>query len=74
MKRPRPDTRLDWRDPAMPVLLAALDNDENKVMIEVGPNTAIKCAKARFMQQVLRPDLCPSWREDPTYNLRRKKP
>jgi hypothetical protein len=62
MKRRRhiPDNRLDWRDPAMPVIgKSGREIDHTKM------TTKAKMAMAVTSE--------PLWRNDPTYNLRRRK-
>jgi hypothetical protein len=61
MKRRRhiPDNRLDWRDPAMPVIgKSGREIDHTKMTLKA--NLAMQAAGE------------PRWRDDPTYNLRRK--
>lgn len=60
MRKPKPDTRLDWRDPDMPVI--------GRSGKEYPPETM-----QRIRQQELMTKAEPKWKEDPTYNLRRKK-
>lgn len=62
MKRckPEPDTRLDWRDPAMPVLGKSGRPIPHEKMI----------LKAQMAMQAADE---PTWRNDPTYNLRKSK-
>ncbi len=60
--KPNPKA-LDWRDPEMP-LVRTRKSGEN---IEIAPERVTRhCA-----QQLLAP--VPEWRNDPTYNMRRKK-
>ena len=78
MKRKLPDHRLDWRDPAMPCLegRVLVDNWSGKVverkMVEISAEQAQLGAQNRLMQSEFNPQDTPSWRSDPTYNLRRK--
>ena len=58
MKRPKPDHRLSWRDPKLPVFAKG----------KYWPKEAME----RSAQLGLAKDN-PSWKNDPTYNLRRKK-
>lgn len=63
MKRqpPRPDTRLDWRDPNMPVLGKSGRPIPHEKM----------ALKAQLAMEITDE---PKWRDDPTYNLNRRKP
>jgi hypothetical protein len=58
--RPKPDTRLDWRDPDMPVIGRKSGNH-----IDHRKQTLVS-------QMSLAMSLEPHWRIDPTYNLRKK--
>lgn len=62
--RPPPDLRPDWRDPAMPCLVST----KSSGMTEWTPERLQRVATAKL-------DLTsePSWRDDPTYNLRKPK-
>jgi hypothetical protein len=62
MKRqpPKPDRRLDWRDPDMPVLGKSGNLIDHRKM-ELKAKMAMTSAAE------------PDWRNDPTYNLRRRK-
>lgn len=71
MKRPRPDTRLDWRDPAMPVAREYIMRDGTKKGPYVDADYEHRYREFRMSQY--NPD-APDWSKDPTYNLRRKKP
>jgi hypothetical protein len=60
-----PDKRLNWRDINMPVL--RLNN--SRKMIEVTPDYI----KYYYEQKLANPFYnAPSWRNDPTYNLKKK--
>lgn len=68
MKRRRlpPDTRLDWRDPNMPVLRNYLmANGETKTQIDAD-------YEHRYRAHSVATSNYPSWRDDPTYNSKRK--
>lgn len=67
MKRQRPDTRLDWRDPNMPVLREYRMGD-GSVKHLVDPNY-----EQRYRDMLVHSASTPSWRDDPTYNLKRQK-
>lgn len=58
-QRPKPDNRLDWRDPEMPVLGKSGREIDHRKM-EQRAQMGLVMARE------------PSWRDDPTYNLRRK--
>jgi len=62
---PHPDQRLDWRDPDMPVLLKVRRGD----CVWFTSDEAQQAAEQR-MQDPRALD----WRDDPTYNLRRRQP
>ena len=68
------DTRPDWRDPNMPVLLLAqpVGSTDNKYTLCEFPSEDITNyfkAKMNSAQNAMHPD----WRHDPTYNMKRKK-
>jgi hypothetical protein len=60
-KRPKIDTRLDWRDPNLPVFGKSGKAYPPEVM-------------QQHAQRQIRFSSEPSWRNDPTYNLRKTKP
>lgn len=67
MKRPRPDNRLDWRDPQMPVF-------RNYTMRDGTQKTFVDPDYERQYREFMinaSPQL--SWREDPTYEAKRKR-
>lgn len=67
-RRQLPDTRLDWRDPEMPCLLKARHERTGQVVIrEFSPEEAQYQAQHRLSNPFV-----PSFKHDPTYNLRRK--
>lgn len=53
-----PDTRLSWRDPNMPLIRKGREIDHKKMEIYA------KLAIERSPE--------PNWRNDPTYNMRKK--
>lgn len=57
-RRIEPDNRLDWRDPKMPVFAKGQYHP---------PEAMEKSAKLGFSKDN------PVWKDDPTYELRRKK-
>jgi len=61
MKRqpPKPDHRLSWRDPSMPVLGKSGRPIPHEKMV-VKANLALELSKE------------PTWRNDPTYDMKRK--
>lgn len=59
--------RLDWRDPAMPVI-RNYRFANGKTMTEVDPNY-----EQRYREHMMQAAEQPSRRQDPTYDLRRKK-
>jgi hypothetical protein len=66
MKRRRlePDLRPDWRDPNMPCFVST----KSQGMTEWAPNRVqrVAAAKLNFVNE-------PSWRNDPTYNMKAKR-
>jgi hypothetical protein len=63
MKRPKPDNRPDWRDPNMPVLVQS--KSQGQIYIE--PERWARVCNARLAMSSE-----PTFKNDPTYNLRRK--
>ncbi len=60
---------LDWRNPEMPNLRPAYDNlREKEIILAQEP----KEAQAEASFNLLHSDV-PDWRNDPTYNMRRRK-
>lgn len=62
MKRKPPDTRLDWRDPDMPVL-GKFGRPIDHRKMQTKSELAMGLPESRF----------PTYKNDPTYDLRRKK-
>ncbi len=58
-RKPLPDTRLDWRDPNMPVIGKSGRPIDHKKM-------ELKAQRAMVSADE------PTWRNDPTYNMRKK--
>ena len=70
-KSPKPDLRPDWRDPNMPALFACTDRKTGKNFLkEFSPVRATYAFAKKLRQE---DKLLPSWRDDPTYNLRKPK-
>lgn len=68
MKHPKPDRRLDWRDPNMPVIRDyRMANGQHRT--EVDPDY-----ERRYREHLMQFGEQPSYRNDPTYNLRKDKP
>lgn len=63
----KPDRRLDWRDPKMPVIREYRMPD-GTFRKEVDPDY-----ESRYRNHLMQSAANPSWRNDPTYNLRRKR-
>lgn len=63
----RPDLRPDWRDPNMPVTRDYLMQDGSK-MTSVDPEY-----ERRFREFCMQINKHPDYRNDPTYNMRKKK-
>ncbi len=70
-RRPRPsaDLRPDWRDPEMPALFSCTDPKTGRTYLrEISPDRATTA----FARKLAKDDaFLPSWRDDPTYNLRK---
>lgn len=68
MKRPKPDNRPDWRDPQMPVMRDyRMGNGEVRHVID--PDY-----ERRYREMLMETTAHPSFHNDPTYNLNRRKP
>lgn len=65
-KRP-PDLRLDWRDPAMPVLRDYRMGDGTRRTV-VDPDY-----EHRYREILIATSIQPDYRSDPTYNLRKDR-
>lgn len=66
-RRSKSSPRLDWRDPAMPVIRNyRMPNGTRKV--EVDPDY-----EQRYREFLISSTAEPSYRKDPTYNLRKPK-
>lgn len=62
-RRPQPpDTRPDWRDPNMP----CFEHSKSRGMVEFTAEEKTQISSQRLQFNA------PNWRDDPTYNLRRK--
>jgi hypothetical protein len=66
------DNRPDWRDPEMPVYARKYGDDGKIHTVLISPREAQAAANARFWQACMHPEVCPNWRDDPTYDLRKK--
>lgn len=66
-KRLPPDTRLDWRDPKMPVIRDYRMANGAR-LTQVDPDY-----EHRYREHMMKAAEQPDWRKDPTYNLRRKR-
>lgn len=70
-RRQEPDNRLDWRDPRMPVLrrpwVEVLGTFERREQM-MTPEQSSELATESFRESD-----GPDWRNDPTYNLRRRR-
>ena len=67
MKRPKPDKRPDWRDPAMTVERDYIMTSGRR-LINPDPEW-----ERRYREHLMQVNPAPEWRNDPTYNLRRKR-
>lgn len=74
MRRPRPlpDNRPDWRDPSLPPsdrdYTFRMSDGTTQQITEVTPEQETQI-RAMMMQG----SPAPNWRDDPTYNLRRRR-
>lgn len=65
-----PDTRLDWRDPAMPVMRDyKMGNGERKTIVDADYEHRYR----EMLVATSSESTFPSWRNDPTYNLRKDR-
>lgn len=67
MKRPRLDTRFNWRDPNMPVMRDYVMRDGSRKNV-IDPDY-----EHRYREHMMNAAPHPNWRSDPTYNLRKRK-
>lgn len=65
-RRKEPDTRLDWRDPDMPVL-RVFERPWGEVALDPEPPEK----EQAFRREMMMFSQAPNWRNDPTYNLGR---
>lgn len=68
-RKPKSDTRLDWRDPDMPVLRYGKFGNFTGTK-EVAPKDIQRYYVAK-LQQI--GHLMPDWKDDPTYNLKKMR-
>lgn len=66
MRRKPPDTRLNWRDPDMPLLKLGYRNDL-LVLFEVPPYKV-----QQHYEMKMRNHPAPTWKDDPSYNWKKK--
>jgi hypothetical protein len=59
----KPDKRLDWRDPDMPVLRA----------MDTGMEALSPEEESAYSADVMVRSIEPTWRNDPTYNLAKRR-
>lgn len=67
MPRPRPDLRLSWRDPEMPVLRDYRMAD-GSIRTVIDPDY-----ERRYREHLVKTTPHPNWRADPTYNMKRPR-
>ena len=66
MRRPKPDRRPSWRDPIIPII-------RNYRMADGSRKTEVdEDYERRYREYLMQTSAHPNWRNDPTYNLRRK--
>lgn len=65
-KKQKPDTRLDWRDPEMPVIDDGVVKTPNQFQHERNRNL-IRSSIGPTSNKLM-----PEWKNDPTYDLRKK--
>lgn len=67
MRRRKPDLRLSWRDPAMPVLRDYLmANGTKKIVVDAE-------YERRYREMLMQTTARPNYHNDPTYHMRRTK-
>lgn len=66
-RRPRPDLRPNWRDPALPCIRDYTMRDGTR-LIDVDPDY-----ERRYRQHLMEISSHPTYLDDPTYNLRKPK-
>jgi hypothetical protein len=66
-RRHRPDDRPDWRDPSMPVWRTALMSDGSTQTMYLPPEFEVRQAEQRLAGGLGR-----GWRNDPTYDMRKR--
>lgn len=67
MRRPRPDRRLDWRDPQMPVLRDYTMGD-GSIRHIIDPDY-----ERRYREMLIQISDHYNWRNDPTYDLKKQR-
>lgn len=65
-KKPKPDHRLSWRNPAMPVIRAYKFGD-GSAKTEIDPDY-----ERRYREMLMQTTAQPAWKHDPTYHMSRK--
>lgn len=68
MRRRKPDKRLNWRDPDMPCIRTGII-DGIKQTAEIKPEHVQQYYKQKLERYN---QLEPDWRNDPTYNMKKK--
>ena len=68
MKRSRPDRRLSWRDPNMPVLRDYRMGD-GTIRTTIDPDY-----ERRYREMLIQTTAHPNWKSDPTYHLSKRRP
>lgn len=66
MKRPKPDLRPSWRDPNL-LCERQYKMPDGTLRTQVDPDY-----EHRYREFLMETSTHPSWRNDPTYNMRRK--
>lgn len=67
MKRRRPDTRLSWRDPNMPVLRDYVMGDGSRKHI------VDEDYERRYREHLIQTSTHPTYDDDPTYDLKKQR-
>lgn len=67
MKRPLPDPRPHWSDPNLPCIRSYRMNDGTR-KTSIDPDY-----EHRYREMLMQTSAHPSWKQDPTYNLRKRK-
>lgn len=65
---PKPDKRLDWRDPTMPVIRDYIVEDDLGILVERGTEEVPPEVITEVAAYALIDCPFPDWKDDPSYN------